>query len=224
MLPTCCPRKLKLLLSKKQRVIVLKVAFIVSVFSLYFLVLIKESMNVMESKTKTVNALKVDNVSTTRFFFLFFVFVWKLQSLLGSLDGNSKHVVEHESTFKWGRETIETFFFCTRRRKKLVHSSFIIIRCSSKCAHTIGIAKEHDDESLKMHTIERGKKMKKWESSTGFEKCTNHAAERGGEKDNRLSSYPLAHISLQAGEENYVIFTRETDSLLCVGTHSEREN
>jgi hypothetical protein len=87
MLPICCPRKLKLLLSKKQRVIVLKVAFIVSVFSLYFLVLIKESLNVMESKTKTVNALKLDNVSFLPIVFLFSSHLSrvKIANILGEL-------------------------------------------------------------------------------------------------------------------------------------------
>lgn len=51
--------------TKRQSLVALKAIVFVFVFCLYFLVLIKESMNVMQnsSKSKTVTASKVDNVS-----------------------------------------------------------------------------------------------------------------------------------------------------------------
>lgn len=51
--------------TKRQSLVILKAVVFVFVFSLYFLVLIKESMNVMEhnAKSKTVTASKVDIVS-----------------------------------------------------------------------------------------------------------------------------------------------------------------
>lgn len=65
MFTICCPRKVKMFFTKRQSLVILKVVGFVLVFSLYFLVLIKESMNVMENnaKSKTVSAFKVDNVS-----------------------------------------------------------------------------------------------------------------------------------------------------------------
>lgn len=55
-----------MILTKRQSLwLILKAAVVVFVFSLYFLVLIKESLNVMENnaKSKTATASKVDNVS-----------------------------------------------------------------------------------------------------------------------------------------------------------------
>lgn len=65
MFTICCPRRVKMFFTKRQSLVALKAVAFVFVFSLYFLVLIKESMNVMESnaKSKTVTASKVDNVS-----------------------------------------------------------------------------------------------------------------------------------------------------------------
>lgn len=62
-----CPRKLKMLLSKRQSLIIIKAAVLVLAFSIYFIVLIKESMNVMDNnaKSKTVSS-KVDNVSNNK--------------------------------------------------------------------------------------------------------------------------------------------------------------
>lgn len=69
MFTICCPRRVKMFFTKRQSLVVLKAVVFVFVFSLYFLVLIKESMNVMESnaKSKTVTASKVDNVSMNLF-------------------------------------------------------------------------------------------------------------------------------------------------------------
>lgn len=65
MFTICCPRKVKMIFTKRQSLVILKAAVFVFVLSLYFLVLIKESKNVMENnaKSKTVTASKVDNVS-----------------------------------------------------------------------------------------------------------------------------------------------------------------
>lgn len=65
MLTICCPRKVKMFFTKRQSLVILKAVVFVFVFCLYFLVLIKESMNVMQnsSKSKTVTASKLDNVS-----------------------------------------------------------------------------------------------------------------------------------------------------------------
>lgn len=65
MFTICCPRRVKMFFTKRQSLLILKAVVFVFVFSLYFLVLIKESMNVMENnaKSKTVTASKVDNVS-----------------------------------------------------------------------------------------------------------------------------------------------------------------
>lgn len=55
-----------MILTKRQSLwLIIKAAVVVFVFSIYFLVLIKESLNVMENnaKSKTVTASKVDNVS-----------------------------------------------------------------------------------------------------------------------------------------------------------------
>lgn len=55
--------------TKRQSLVVLKAVVFVFVFSLYFIVLIKESMNVMENKAKSKTATSklttnLDNVST----------------------------------------------------------------------------------------------------------------------------------------------------------------
>jgi hypothetical protein len=61
-----CPRKLKMLLSKRQSLVILKASVLIFAFSIYFIVLIRESMNVMENaKSKTVTP-KVDNVSIVK--------------------------------------------------------------------------------------------------------------------------------------------------------------
>lgn len=68
MFTICCPRRVKMFFTKRQSLVVLKAMVFVFVFCLYFLVLIKESMNVMQnsSKSKTVTASKVDNVSIVK--------------------------------------------------------------------------------------------------------------------------------------------------------------
>ena len=63
-----CARKVKMLLNKRQSFIVLKVVVFLFIFGLYFIVLIKESMNIMENNAKakvsSVGIAKVvDNVS-----------------------------------------------------------------------------------------------------------------------------------------------------------------
>lgn len=57
------PRKIKMLLSKRQSLTLLKAAAFIFVFSIYFIVLVRESMNAINNNAKSKTVLKVDIVS-----------------------------------------------------------------------------------------------------------------------------------------------------------------
>jgi len=55
------PRKIKMLLSKRQSLV--KAAVFIFAFSIYLIVLVRESMNAMNNNAKSKTVLKIDNVS-----------------------------------------------------------------------------------------------------------------------------------------------------------------
>jgi hypothetical protein len=56
-------RRVKMLLNKRQSLTFLKAAVFIFVISIYLIVLVRESMNVMNNNVKPKTVLKIDNVS-----------------------------------------------------------------------------------------------------------------------------------------------------------------
>ena len=57
------PRKIKMLLNKRQSLTLVKAAVFIFVISIYLIVLVRESMNAMNNNAKSKTVLKVDKVS-----------------------------------------------------------------------------------------------------------------------------------------------------------------
>jgi hypothetical protein len=57
------PRKIKMLLSKRQSLTLVKAAVLIFAFSIYLIVLVRESMNAMNNNAKPKTVSKVDIVS-----------------------------------------------------------------------------------------------------------------------------------------------------------------